>query len=96
MAKIFVNTFKRDYVARMELRDARMALAQLPAAFEHFNEVHQHSALKMRSPREFRRQQAVGSDRALYCELGRGREYGGNIRQTYPATPNTASAPPPA
>jgi len=64
----FVNTFKRNYVARMELRDARTVLAQLPAAFEHFNEVHPHSSLKMRSPREFRRQQAAGADRAPYCE----------------------------
>ena len=28
-------------------------MAQLPAAFEHFNEVHPHSTLKMKSPREF-------------------------------------------
>lgn len=74
MAESFVNTFKRDYVARMDLRDARTVLAQLPAAFEHFNEVHPHSSLKMRSPREFRRQQAAqgrqepSTDQALYCE----------------------------
>lgn len=59
MAESFVNTFKRDYVARMDLRDAQTVLAQLPAAFEHFNERHPHSSLKMRSPREFRRQQAA-------------------------------------
>jgi len=68
MAESFVNTFKRDYVARMDLHDAQTVLAQLPAAFEHFNEVHPHSSLKMRSPREFRRQQAAGADQALYCE----------------------------
>ena len=68
MAESFVNTFKRDYVARMDLRDARTVLEQLPAAFEHFNEVHPHSSLKMRSPREFRRQQAAGAEQALYCE----------------------------
>ena len=56
MAESFVNTFKRDYVSRMDLSDARTVLAQLPAAFEHFNEVHPHSSLKMKSPREFRRQ----------------------------------------
>jgi len=59
MAESFVNTFKRDYVSRMDLSDARTVMAQLPAAFEHFNEVHPHSALKMRSPREFRQQQAA-------------------------------------
>lgn len=74
MAESFVNTFKRDYVARMDLRDAQTVMAQLPAAFEHFNEVHPHSSLKMRSPREFRRQQAAqvcrepSVDPALYCD----------------------------
>jgi len=67
MAESFVNTFKRDYVARMDLRDSRTVLEQLPAAFEHFNELHPHSSLKMRSPREFRRQQAAFADQALYC-----------------------------
>ena len=73
MAESFVNTFKRDYVARMDLRDAATVMAQLPAAFEHFNEVHPHSALKMRSPREFRRQQAAqarqepSGDQVLQC-----------------------------
>jgi transposase InsO family protein len=74
MAESFVNTFKRDYVARMDLRDAQTAMAQLPAAFEHFNKVHPHSSLKMRSPRQFRRQQAAqvrqepSMDQALYCD----------------------------
>lgn len=70
MAESFVNTFKRDYVARMDLSDAQTVLAQLPAAFEHFNEVHPHSSLKMRSPREFRRQQAARAAQVLYCEQG--------------------------
>lgn len=74
MAESFVNTFKRNYVARMDLRDAATVLAQLPAAFEHFNEVHPHSSLKMRSPREFRRDQAAQArqqsmeDLTLNCE----------------------------
>lgn len=74
MAESFVNTFKRDYVARMDLRDAATVLAQLPAAFEHFNEVHPHSSLRMRSPREFRRHQAAQArqgpsmDLTLHCE----------------------------
>jgi len=74
MAESFVNTFKRDYVARMDLRDAQTVMAQLPAAFEHFNEVHPHSSLKMRSPREFRRHQAAQArqppvkDLTLHCE----------------------------
>lgn len=74
MAESFVNTFKRDYVSRMDLSNAVTMLAQLPAAFEHFNEIHPHSSLKMKSPREFRRQQAEQSRRAqpeqlaLHCE----------------------------
>ena len=57
MAESFVNTFKRDYVSRMDLADAKKVMAQLPEAFEHFNSVHPHSSLKMRSPREFRQHQ---------------------------------------
>lgn len=57
MAESFVNTFKRDYVSRMDLADATTVMAQLPAAFEHFNNVHPHSSLRMRSPREFRQHQ---------------------------------------
>jgi len=73
MAESFVNTFKRDYVSRMDLSDAATVMAQLPAAYEHFNEVHPHSALKMKSPREFRQQQAATQrqtqiELALYCE----------------------------
>lgn len=59
MAESFVNTFRRDYVSRMDLSDAPTVMAQLAAAFEHFNEVHPHSSLKMKSPREFRRLQAA-------------------------------------
>lgn len=57
MAESFVNTFKRDYVSRMDLADAQTVMAQLPEAFEHFNNVHPHSSLRMRSPREFRQYQ---------------------------------------
>jgi putative transposase len=55
IADSFLNTFKRDYVSRMNRRDARAVLSQLAEAFEHFNEIHPHSALRMQSPREFRR-----------------------------------------
>ena len=68
MAESFVNTFKRDYVARIDLSNAHTVLAQLPAAFKHFNEVHPHSSLKMRSHREFRRQRAAVDDEAVHCE----------------------------
>jgi len=57
--KIFVNTFRRDYLSRMDLSDAPNVMRQLPAAFENFNEVHPHSSLKMKSPREFRRNQTA-------------------------------------
>ena len=43
MAESFANTFRRHYVSRMDLSDALTVLAQLPAAFEHFNGVHPHS-----------------------------------------------------
>ena len=66
MAESFVNTFRRDYLSRMDLRDAQTVLAQLPAAFEHFNEIHPHSSLRMMSPREFR-QHEEQRRQALHC-----------------------------
>lgn len=74
MAERFVNTFKRDCVAQMDRSDAATVLAQLPAAFEHFNEVHPHSSWKKRSPSEFRRHQTAPARQspirgtALRCE----------------------------
>jgi putative transposase len=55
MAEAFVKTFKRDYADRMDRRDALAVLHQLDEAFEHYNEFHPHKALKMLSPRMFRR-----------------------------------------
>jgi transposase InsO family protein len=49
------KTMKRDYVAFMPKPDAATAARNLAIAFEHYNEKHPHSALKYRSPREFRR-----------------------------------------
>ncbi len=54
MAESFVKTIKRDYVAHMPKPDRETALRNLKIAFEHYNEQHPHSALKYRSPREFR------------------------------------------
>lgn len=67
IAESFVNTVKRDYVPRMDVRNARAVLAQLPSAFEHLNEMHPHSSLKMLSPREFRQQRAAMNNEVLYC-----------------------------
>jgi len=58
MAEAFVKTFKRDYVERMDRSDAISVMRQLTAAFEHYNNVHPHSALKMLSPRMFRQRNA--------------------------------------
>lgn len=61
MAESLVKTIKRDYVAHMPKPDAATALRNLGIAFEHYNEHHPHSALKYRSPREFRRLAATSS-----------------------------------
>lgn len=58
MAESFVKTMKHDYIAFMNKPDVPTALLHLAAAFEHYNEQHPHSALKYRSPREFRRRAA--------------------------------------
>ncbi|WP_424948675.1 IS3 family transposase [Chromobacterium haemolyticum] len=54
MAESLVKTIKRDYVSQMTKPDTATALRNLGIAFEHYNEQHPHSALKYRSPREFR------------------------------------------
>ncbi|MFM0198156.1 integrase core domain-containing protein, partial [Paraburkholderia strydomiana] len=54
MAESFVKKMKRDYVSWMPKPDSRTALQNLAIAFDHYNESHPHSALKYRSPREYR------------------------------------------
>jgi putative transposase len=55
MCEAFVRTFKRDYVGVSPIPTASLALAQIGEWIEDYNEVHPHSALRMRSPRGFRR-----------------------------------------
>lgn len=57
MAECFVKSFKRDYVYVSKLESAEAVLAQLHGWFEHYNEVHPHKGLRMKSPREYRRAQ---------------------------------------
>jgi len=57
MAEAFVKTFKRDYVRVNPTPDAPTVLAQLSAWFADYNAVHPHSALRYRSPDEFRSEQ---------------------------------------
>ena len=58
MSEAFVKTFKRDYVRVNPLPDAHTALRQIAGWIDDYNDVHPHSALRMRSPREFIRAQA--------------------------------------
>lgn len=53
IAEAFVKTFKRDYVRISPLPDAHTVLRQIAGWIDDYNAVHPHSALKMRSPREF-------------------------------------------
>jgi len=55
MADAFIKTFRRDDVDAPPLYDARYVLEQLPKWFEDYNEHHPHKALRMKSPREYRR-----------------------------------------
>lgn len=55
MAEAFVKTFKRDYAEVNPAQEASTMLRHLAHWFEHYNENHPHKALKMRSPREYRR-----------------------------------------
>lgn len=58
VAEAFVKTFKRDYVRVNPLPSAEHALAQIAGWIEDYNEIHPHSGLRMRSPRECRRAQS--------------------------------------
>lgn len=53
MSEAFVKTLKRDYARVTILPDADTILALLPVWIEDYCEVHPHSGLKFRSPREF-------------------------------------------
>jgi transposase InsO family protein len=57
MSEAFVKTLKRDYVRISPLPDAGTALRQIAGWIDDYNEIHPHSALRMRSPREFIRAQ---------------------------------------
>ncbi len=48
-----VKTLKRDYARVNPRPDTISVLQQLPAWFEDYNNIHPHSGLSMRSPREF-------------------------------------------
>src|SRR5262249_39688064 len=54
LAEALVGTFKRDYLGDAELRDAETVLAQLGQWIDDYNSQAPHSALGMRSPREYR------------------------------------------
>ena len=53
MSESFVKTLKRDYASTVILPDAETILALLPEWIDDYCEVHPHSLLKYRSPREF-------------------------------------------
>ena len=59
MAEAFVRTFKRAYAGVRPCPDAATVLRQLPAWFEHYNEVHPHRALGYRSPRQLIRTSSI-------------------------------------
>lgn len=53
MAEAFVKTFKRDYVRVNPIPDAATTLAVIGEWMEDYNEIHPHSRLGYRSPREY-------------------------------------------
>ena len=55
ICEAFVKTLKRDYARLSILPNSQTVFALLPSWFEDYNEVHPHSGLKFRSPREYLR-----------------------------------------
>jgi len=58
MAEAFVKTFKRDYVRVNPVPDALTALSVIERWMDDYNDVHPHSQLAYRSPREYIRAQS--------------------------------------
>jgi putative transposase len=58
VAEAFVKTLKRDYVRVSAIPDAQTAIAAVPAWMNDYNDVHPHSRLAYRSPREYIRAQS--------------------------------------
>jgi putative transposase len=58
MAEAFVKTFKRDYVGVNPVPDALTTLAAIERWMDDYNDVHPHSQLAYRSPREYIRAQS--------------------------------------
>ncbi len=65
VSEAFVKTLKRDYARVQPRPDALTVLAQLPAWIDDYNECHPHRGLRMRSPREFIRDQTKQSPSEL-------------------------------
>src|SRR5690606_18211265 len=59
MSEAFVGTFRRDYVEAAGLGSAESVVRQFEGWFRDYNEVAPHSALGMKSPAEFRREQTL-------------------------------------
>ena len=89
LAEAFVGTFKRDYLGDADLRDAETVLAQLGGWFEDYNTQAPHSALGMRSPREYRARTAfeASTPSAARPQLPRdARSTGGPLSESPPKT----------
>src|SRR5262249_60696122 len=72
MAEALVASFKRDYVYVNDCESADLVLSLLPSWFADYNEQAPHSALAMRSPREYRRALNLVGE----CQLKTGAEQG--------------------
>ena len=60
MAEALVKTIKRDYVWFGDLKDAPTVMGQLANWFEDYNENAPHMGLRMKSPRQFIRENLAG------------------------------------
>ena len=59
MAEAFVKRIKMDYAYISDLSSADRVREQLPGWFEDYNENAPHKALKLKSPREYRRSKSA-------------------------------------
>ena len=71
MSESFVKTLKRDYVRVTPLPNAATVLGLIAGWITDYNTVHLHSALRMRSPAEFR--EALNPSRTVRWNGGHSR-----------------------
>jgi putative transposase len=80
MSEAFVKTIKRDYVYVSDCYDAQTVLNLMPKWIEDYNNNAPHSALKMKSPKQFRASHNLVEDSEQDARIMTGQDQGRSIK----------------